>query len=89
MTFARVDLDVVHEAQLDDVHPELRVLDLVQRFDDIFACDHATSVVVALGARHAELALPDADELVARRSTRSITSPIALSSESLTMTGTS
>ncbi len=42
-----VDLDVVHEAQLDDVHPELGILDAVERFDDVFACDHAASVETA------------------------------------------
>ena len=31
-----VDLDVVEEAELDDVHPELGILDGVQRLDDRF-----------------------------------------------------
>ena len=35
LTCSPVDLGVVEEAELDDVHPELRVLDAVQRLDDI------------------------------------------------------
>ena len=36
-----VDLGVVEEAELDDVHSELRVLDDPQRFEDLLACRHA------------------------------------------------
>ena len=50
-----VDLDVVHEPELDDVHPELGILDSVQRLDDVFARDHAASV---------ETRLADRDELI-------------------------
>ena len=39
-----VDLDVVHEPELDDVHPELGILDPVQRLDDVFARYHPASV---------------------------------------------
>ena len=35
-----VDLDVVHEAELDDVHAELGILDIVQRLDDVVTRDH-------------------------------------------------
>jgi hypothetical protein len=36
-----VDLDVVHEPELDDVHPELGILHAVQCLDDVHARDHA------------------------------------------------
>src|SRR5581483_899668 len=39
-----VDLDVVEQAELDDVHPELGVLDGAERFEDLFASGHATSL---------------------------------------------
>ena len=35
-----IDLGVVEEAELDDVHPELRVLDDAQRLDDLVARGH-------------------------------------------------
>ena len=35
-----LDLDVVHEAELDDVHPELGILDLAERLDDLFLRRH-------------------------------------------------
>ena len=38
------DLDVVEQPELDDVHPELRILDLVQRLEDFFLGDHCTRV---------------------------------------------
>src|SRR5262245_23030203 len=40
-----LELDVVHETEIDDVHPELRVLDLAKRLDDFFLRGHATSVL--------------------------------------------
>ena len=43
-TLRPVDLDVVHEPELDDVHPELGILDTMQRLDDVFARYHAASV---------------------------------------------
>ena len=45
-----VDLDVVHEPEFDDVHPELGILYAVQGFDDILAHDHAESVEARLYA---------------------------------------
>ena len=39
-----VDHGVVEEPELDDVHPELRILDLPQRIDDFLLCRHARSV---------------------------------------------
>src|SRR6185503_4249567 len=39
-----LDLRVVIEAELDDVHPELRVLDTVQRLDDVVLRDHGRTV---------------------------------------------
>ena len=40
-----LDLDVVEQPELDDVHPELGILDLVQRLDDVvLASCHASSV---------------------------------------------
>ena len=39
-----LDLGVVEEAELDDVHPELRVLDLAQRLDDFLLGRHASRV---------------------------------------------
>src|SRR6266404_2475876 len=40
-----LDLRVVEEAQLDDVHPELGILDLAERLDDFFLGRHAPRVV--------------------------------------------
>ena len=39
-----VHLDVVEEAELDDVHAELRVLDGPQRFEDVFLGRHLASL---------------------------------------------
>ena len=40
----RVDLDVVHQPELHDVHPELGILDAVQCLDHVLPGDHAASV---------------------------------------------
>src|SRR5438270_8880015 len=37
-------LDLVHETEVDDVHPELGVLDLAERFENVVLAGHATSV---------------------------------------------
>ena len=53
-----LDLCVVVEAELDDVHPELRVLDTVQCLDDIVFRDHGRTV--AEGSRGVwHLQVPD------------------------------
>ena len=42
-----VDLDVVQQAEVDDVHPELGILDLAQRFDHVvFRESHAASLAL-------------------------------------------
>src|SRR5690242_6074076 len=38
------ELRVVEQAQLDDVHPELGVLHLAERLDDLFAAWHRTTL---------------------------------------------
>ena len=46
MTLMRgpVHLDVVEQSELDDVHPELGILDLLQRLEDFFLCGHVSRV---------------------------------------------
>ena len=39
-----LDLDVVEEAQLDDVHPELGILDRTERVEYLFFCRHGASL---------------------------------------------
>ena len=39
-----VDLDVVHQAELDDVHPELGILHPVECLDDVLSRDHGKSL---------------------------------------------
>ena len=41
-----LDLGLVEEADLDDVHAELRILDTVQRLDDVVLGDHGASLAV-------------------------------------------
>ena len=43
-TLRPVDLGLVEEPELDDVHAELRILDPVQRLDDVVFGDHAASL---------------------------------------------
>ncbi len=43
LTFGAVDLRVVEETELDDVHPELGILDASQRLDDLFLAWHDVS----------------------------------------------
>ena len=42
-----VDLGVVEETELDDVHPELGILDRVQRLHDVCQSNHGPSLAVA------------------------------------------
>ena len=42
-----LDLDVVEETELDDVHPELGILDLAERLEDFFLGRHLSSSLAA------------------------------------------
>ena len=46
-----LDLDVVEQPELDDVHPELGILDGVQRLDDLVLRRHGSSIGTAPSAR--------------------------------------
>src|SRR6202030_3866659 len=62
------DLDVVEEPKLDNVHPELRVLDEVECFDDLFSRWHSVSLrTPAPSRRHALGRRPRRWRLRARR----------------------
>ena len=49
-----VDLDVVEQAELDDVHPELGILDLVERLEDVFLGQCHARVRVLAGQSRTE-----------------------------------
>src|SRR5439155_8247414 len=46
-----VDLDLVEQPEIDDVHAELRVLDLAQRLEHVFLRGHAASLAARMRSR--------------------------------------
>src|SRR5262245_17719145 len=48
-----LDLDVVEQAELDDVHPELGILDVAQRLRDVVFRNHGPSLAAGIRVRTA------------------------------------